>query len=308
MSKYMDRKNPQFLSPQLKQSGGHMIMTNVQKPSKTKLINIDTKFQEEYNNSLLASITYNIPQQIHDVKSISVPFMEIPYSFYNFSQQKGNTSFIVTDNITNSEHVFTISDGQYTVSSLIADLASSFTSAGLGISIVEENNKAKITVTTGNHYSFYWNVSVTNNDTDYDKTKLKSRLGWYLGFREPVYELDASDGGDVSILSEAIINIHTTNYVFLVLDEFQNHPNSFLSPLSDSYINKNILARMQVENHHAFGDMITGSIWTNLVSDRRKYEHKTDIYKLKLQLVDEWGTLLDLNYLDFSVVLEVEYE
>lgn len=65
---------------------------------------------------------------------------------------------------------------------------------------------------------------------------------------------------------------------------------------------------MQVENHHAFGDMITGSIWTNLVSDRRKYEHKTDIYKLKLQLVDEWGTLLDLNYLDFSVVLEVEYE
>lgn len=307
MNQYMDNKNPSFLNPQMKQSGSHMIMTNVHKSSKTKLINIDTKFQEEYNNSLLASITYNIPQQIHDVKSISVPFMEIPYSFYNFSKQKGNISFIVTDNLLNSEHVFTISDGQYTKDSLVTYLSESFSSANLGISIIEEYNKTKIIATAGNHYSFYWNVSVTNNETDYDKTKLKSRLGWYLGFREPVYELDATSE-DVSILSEAIINIHTTNYVFLVVDEFQNHPNSFLSLLSDSCVNTNILARIQVENHHIFGDTITGSIWTNLLSDRRKYEHKTDIYKLKLQLVDEWSNLLDLNHLDFSVVLEVEYE
>ena len=42
----MDEKD--FLSPKVTQHSGHMIMTNVNKPSKIKYFNIDTRFQEEY--------------------------------------------------------------------------------------------------------------------------------------------------------------------------------------------------------------------------------------------------------------------
>ena len=304
MSRYFDSKNTQFLNPEIKQNGNHMIITNVQKPPLKKIVNIDTKFQEEYNSSSYATLTYNLPQPIHDVKSIYVPFMEVPYSFYNFSEQKGNNSFIIVENTTGTEYILKIPDDQYTKSELISYLSGLMTGALNNISITEENDKTKIDVSSGD-FTFYWNVSAIKGsslDADYDKTKLKSRLGWYLGFREP------SCTGS-SFKSEGMINVNTTNYLFLVVDEFsQNHPNSFVSPLSDSYINKNILARMQVEHHNEFGKIISGAFTKNLISDKRSYGSKMNIYKLKIQLVDEWGVPLDLNKLDFSLVLEIEYE
>lgn len=304
MSQYFDNKNTQFLDPEIRQNGNHMIMTNVQKPPQKKIFNIDTKFQEEYNHSSYASFTYNLPDKIHDVKSIYVPFMEVPYSFYNFSEQKGNNSFIITDGL-NNEYVLTIPDNQYTITSLISYLDGLMTGALSSISISLENNKAKISVTGSATYTFHWNVSGNSLDADYDKTKLKTRLGWYLGFREPSYAI----AGGTNKLSESLVSINTTNYVFLVVDEFsQNHPNSFVSPLSDSYVNKHILARMQVEYHYPFGSVISGTHMQNLISSRRIFLSKTNIYKLKIQLVDEWGTPIDLNKLDFSFVLEVEHE
>mgnify|MGYP001291079787 CR=1 FL=1 len=304
MSQYFDNKNTQFLNPEIKQNGNHMILTNVQKPTQKTILNIDTKFQEEYNNSSYASFTYNLPDKIHDVKSIYVPFMEIPYSFYNFSEQKGNNSFIITDN--NSEYILSIPNNQYTASSLIVYIDSLMVGPLASITLSLENNKTKITNSSSDTtYSFSWNVSGNSSDADYDKTKLKSRLGWCLGFREPSYSIAPA----TEIVSESIVNINTTNYIFLVVDEFsQNHPNSFVSPLSDSYINKNILARLQINNQLQFGKILNGTNQISLLSDNRKYGSKTNIYKLKIQLVDEWGTPIDLNKLDFSFVLVIEHE
>ena len=301
MSAYFDQRNSQFLIPEIKENGNHVVMTNVYKPPKKKLINIDTKFQEEYNDSSYATFTYNLPQKINDVKSINVPYMEVPYSFYNFSEQKGNVSFIITDDANNDEYVITLPSTNYdSIGDLISDVDNIIPSTITNnISITLDGYKTKISVSSGS-YTFHWNVG-----TDYDKTNFKSRLGWYLGFREPSY----SFVGAGEVTSESIVNINTTNYVFLVVDEFsQNHPNSFISPLSDSFINKSILARMQIGYTNTFGKTITGGCLINLISDKRVYSSKTDIYKLKIQLVDEWGKVLDLNKLDFSVVLEIEYE
>ena len=38
------------------------------------------------------------------------------------------------------------------------------------------------------------------------------------------------------------------------------------------------------------------------------YAGNVDIQKLNIQLVDEWGNIVDLNQLDFSFCLEIEYE
>jgi hypothetical protein len=44
------------------------------------------------------------------------------------------------------------------------------------------------------------------------------------------------------------------------------------------------------------------------LSDRRQYSGKVDIQKLNVQLIDDTGTPVDLNGLDFSFCLEVEHE
>ena len=314
MNHYFDHKNTQFLDPEIKQHGNHVILTNVQKPPQKKLLNIDTKFQEEYNSLSHASFTFQLPEAIHDVKSISVSHMEVPYSFYSFSEQKGNTTFIVSDDTNADEYVFQIHAGHYTESTLISTIQGLITAGALNglIQISMENHKTKLEIANGNGntYTFHWNVgdhscSSSETDIDYTKTRLKSRLGWCLGFREPSYTMTSV----ASIVSEGIIYVHTTPYVMLVVDEFsQNHPNSFVSPMSDSYVNKNVLARMQVfERSLGFGETIVGDLYSNLVSDVRVFRSKTSLQKLKIELVDEWGIPLDLNHLDFSFVLEVDY-
>ena len=44
-----------------------------------------------------------------------------------------------------------------------------------------------------------------------------------------------------------------------------------------------------------------------LVSDRRNYNGNIDLQRLNIQLVNEWGVPVNLNGLDLSFLLEIEY-
>jgi hypothetical protein len=294
----MDEKD--FLSPKVTQHSGHMIMTNVNKPSKIKYFNIDTRFQEEYNIVKKASFQYILPQRITDVKSIAVRSIEIPLSFYPFSQNRGNTFFQV------DASSVVIPDGNYSVNSLVSAIHSGLTaivSSGLDISL-NVDNRISIKNTTGKTHTVNFNVDASGN---FNRYPFKSSLGWCLGFRQPSYTILNGK----SITTEGIIDIHNIRYLFLVVDEFrQSNPNSFVSPLSNSLLSKNVLARISLSpSIFSFGSVITANTFNGLLlTDQRVYSGNVDIQKLNIQIVDEWGNVVDLNQLDFSFCLEMEYE
>lgn len=300
MSQYMDDK--MFLSPEITQNGGHMILQNVKKTNKIKFLNIDTRFQGDYNLNKLATFTYNLPQKITEVKSIAVRSIEIPMSFYSFSLNRGNT-FLKIDN-----SCILIPNSSYTNpdTTLKTQINSKFTSIiGATFTIDISQNRTTITNTsTTTTRKIYFNVDVSGG---FNKYNLKSTLGWCLGFRLPEYSL----AKNTSIVAEGLVDVNTIRYLFLVVDEFrQSNPNSFISPLSNSFISKNILARITVNSSiYPFGSILPANIFNGfLLSDQRYYSGKTDIQKLQIQLVDEWGIIVDLNQLDFSFCLEIECE
>ena len=96
MSKYLDNKEL-FLGATTTQYGNHMVMTNVMKPGKTKYINIDTRFREDYDMNTLSKQNVSLPERYTDVRSISVVSAEIPMSYYNISSALGNNAFKVTE-------------------------------------------------------------------------------------------------------------------------------------------------------------------------------------------------------------------
>jgi hypothetical protein len=300
----MDDKD-NFLSPKITQNGGHMVMTNVVKPSKIKYFNIDTRFQEEYNLLTKASFTYQLPQRIADVRSIVVRSVEIPISFYSFSQNRGNTFFQV-----GSTNIL-IPDSQYTTSSIVTQInnkltsqVSSYLQIAIPASGATNEYHTVITNTSGASRVIHFDVDVTGN---FNKYNLKSTLGWCLGFREPSYTI----ANGATLVSEGIVDMNNTRYLFLVVDEFrQSNPNSFVSPLSNSLISKNVLARITLTPATvSFGSVLTANTFNGLLlSDQRVYSGKTDLQKLNIQLVDEWGNIVDMNQIDFSFCLEIEYE
>lgn len=300
MSKYLDET--QFLSPKVTQHSGHMIMTNVNKPSKIKYFNIDTRFQEEYNILKNASFQYLLPQRIADVKSIAVRSVEIPVSIYPFSQNRGNTFFQVdASNVA-------ISNNNYTASSLVSavnTLLTSKISASFQI-ILNTNNTVSISNTSGVSHDVNFNVDASGN---FNRYSLKSTLGWCLGFRQPSYTI--LNGSANKITSEGIVDVNNIRYLFLVVDEYrQSNPNSFISPLSNSLLSKNVLARITLNPAiYPFGSILTANTFNGLLlSDQRMYSGNVDLQKLTIQLVDEWGNIVDLNQLDFSFCLEIEHE
>ena len=333
MSKYFDSKDLTFMEPQVKQHGQHMIMTNVHPETKTKYVNIDTRFQEEYNMQNYADCVLKLPQQISNVKSMKVTHAEIPASFYPFSKKRGNTFFKVTqihttDTIINppTSKIIELEDRQYDRAKLIecinTSLSPSFSNIQFSIhynagedmnndgDVIDLNESAKGNVNkvefyvSGTAYKYLIEFDIDEYGNK-DKNNLKSKLGWCLGFREPSYELAPG----TEQVAEGMITINPFRYLYISVDDFHAHnPNSFIVPSVQSYSNPNILARISLDpGAYEFGGLIAASDAGGLMlTDTRSYEGKSNIQKLRVQILDEFGNVVDLNKMDFSFALEVE--
>ena len=303
MSKYFDNKSA-FLEPQVSEYGTSIVMTNVSKPKKTRYLNVDTRFTDDYQNTKdynsLEKHTITLPERINDVSSIKVSQIEIPLSFYNVSTCLGNNHLVIKRSGVNT--IVNVADGYYTgnYSSLSFDNLTSDLQYTIDVNnYIKFKNLSAIAT-----YTIDFAVDVSGNS---DKYSLKSKLGWLLGFRNEKYTL----GPSASIVSESCIDCSPIRYLYLVLDEYSNSfPNSFSSFYSRSVMNKKILAKISLNNYNnPYKTLLTGNESNGvLVSDTRTYSGKVDIQRINVELVNEWGKTINMNGLDYSFLLKIEHE
>jgi len=287
-----------FLEPKTTQYGSHMVMSNVIKQSKTKYINIDTRFRDEYNYLSTANYNITLPERITDVSTMTLTAIEIPMSFYNISTALGNNFLNLTRNGTTT--TITIADGTYNVSTLKTTLNAALW--GYDLSYNYSGSNSTLNTGTGSVTVNFAVDSVGGND----KYNIKSKLGWILGFRNSTYTI-----GTTITKSEAFYDFNGPRYLYLAIDEYnKGNQHSFVSPLYNSLINKNIIARITMNTAtHGFGTILPANLKNGLlVSDLRNYTGKIDLLKMNVQLLDENGNNVALNGLDFSFSLAVEHE
>jgi hypothetical protein len=313
MSHYFDNKDA-FLEPKVNQYGGHMIMTGVQKPSKRKYINIDTRFCDEFVTNPTATATYmvTLPQRIMEVKSIMICNLELPMSVYNISSAIGNNTFIIDNSM------ITIPDGFYADPSFAVFNNPPYQSIKAKINALLAG--ANLTYDISNNYSVFKNgigstrsLEFDINSAGFDKYLYKSRLGWTLGYHTSggTYSSKYTIPANGSLTSDSIVNLNGPRYLYLVIDEFSSGiQNSFWAPVSNYLINKNIIARISLNpGIYPYGSVLPANNFNGyLLSDRRSYNGKVDLQKLFIQLIDEFGNPVSLNGGDFSFCMEVEYE
>jgi hypothetical protein len=304
-NKYDDGKS-NFLAPKVTQYDGHMVMTNVTKPTKRKFINIDTRYRDDYSSS--TNCEFTLPDRITDVKAMVVRNIEIPITTYNFSSAVGNTYFQITDANGNNPTMVTIPDGQYTPD-ILAYVVNSAIQSTTGIA----KNLQYYTDTSLNSFSTLDCSSGTlivnfavNSTGQFDGYNVKRKLGWFLGFRNTSYTITTAN-----TKSEAFVDYSGLRYLYLVVDEYtRGNQNSFIAALPSSLVRKNILARIAMNQFtFPFGTFLPANNFNGyLLSDHRTYSGKVDIQKLSIQLVDDVGNPISLNGLDYSFCLEVEHE
>jgi hypothetical protein len=275
------------------------------KESKIKYINFDTRFRDEYNYNAVSNYNITLPQRLNEVHNISITNVEIPNTFFNISGNLGNNSFKITSGAT--VKIITVPDGNYDKTTLKtainnALIAASFPASGAGALAFD---------ISGNYASFTPNTltPTINFDVDpsgnFNKYNFKSRLGWLLGFRNQSYTFSSK------ITSECFVDLTGSRYLYLVVDEFSaGNQSSFVSPLPTSIINKNILGRISLDpQNYPYLSVIPANLGNGLLlSDVRSYTGKVNLQKINVQLINEYGIVMNLNGADFSFCLRVEHE
>jgi len=329
-SRYFDNRST-FSEPEVNQYGGsHPVMTQVMKPLKTKYVNLDTRFSNDtlLNNQLnnpknspyTANTVVDFPERIQNVRSIEAVTAEIPLSYYNISQYIQNTTMTLVFGSSTPIPV-KIADGYYTNTLLVNAIDTILGSVNMGtyasdLSLSIVNNKSVFTLKQNTYdVKINFDVDISGNT---DGNNFKSRLGWLLGFRQPSYTIKSNPTNDISLNSEAFVDLNGPRYLYLAVDEFNNAApqSTFVSMLPKSLLNRNILARISVQSAvysapnslAGFGTIQTCTPTNGfLLSDKREYNDDVDLQKMQIQLVDEYGRTIGLNGLDFSFVLQVKH-
>ena len=312
-----------------------------------RYLTVDSRFRESpYTDSasLLNSssdFTIQLPDKIQRVIKMQLASLEIPITYYATSAYIGNNYMTVSvTNVSNlvTAGVVVVPDGTYTPATLgsaitagLVALGGLFSTITVAYSTVNGHFTFSSTSVSVASFSLDFTTSNTGNlvsyrvcdDTDLNKcdpvaqmdtttytvktpanVDLTRRLGYSLGFKGGVYT------GVKSYVGESVANTTGARYLFLAVDDFNNNveSNQFMTIAPQNISSKNVLARITVGNG-GFLSVLTENDF-KVITDPRKYFGPVDVARLRVQLYDDYGTLLNLNGGDFSfnLLFEVVYD
>jgi len=273
---------------------------------------IDTRFRENYYNSSPTNFNFQLPMLVQNVLSMKLSAIELPTTYYAISKQLNNNYFTLTVNSVST--VITIPDGNYDNDSFILCLnnqiilqGGEFQYINFVINIVNNNGSGQMMVglveDASSNLQFELNFQADRFGYDDRSTPLPLKLGWIMGFRNGVYV------NNQNYVSEGIVDLVGPRYFYLVIDDFNNNNNNglFYSAFNSSILNKNILARISLQSE-LFKVLLENNL--NIITTTREYFGPVNIGNLQIQLLDEYGRVVDLNYMDFSfcLTLTISYD
>jgi hypothetical protein len=280
----------------------------------------------------LPTVWYSISSKLKNNKMI--------VHLYNVKDDTATTNATYHD----ETHVITVPDGNYmapvfvtTMNNYLQNLPDTVNGKFNGLKFLyfdidaittRTTIRARYSTETGNspykigdpYFSpdFYFEVDFnTIDETENNENAFKKTLGWFLGFRKSAYVVDYtnvytdnitdSNGGvtyKYYLQSESSYGSTIQNYIYIDLNDFNRNESTdtFTAPTENGYIGNNVIARISIST------LFNSTLFDN-ASDRvykqRDYFGPVRISKMQIKLLNKFGDLIDLNYNDFSMALEL---
>jgi len=292
------------------------VINPLKKRTTRQYLNIDTRFRDNYYSTQSTNFNFDLPINFNNVLSLQLSSFELNTSYYVISKQYGNNFFWISINQTTGsvKGLITVPDGNYNQTDLLAYL-NNYVTAG-PLSTLGDFNKLIFSINTSasfsgsNQFIVGFTIMPSQEATitlDFQSnlqgspdvsTPLPLKFGWKLGFRLGIYK------NNVNYVSEGVVNLSGPSYFYLVIDDYNNNVNNgFYSAFNSSLLNKNILARISYKD-----GLFTNVSQNNLaiVTTPRTYFGPVNIQKFTVQLLDEYGRIIDLNNMDYSFCLTMQ--
>lgn len=160
-------------------------------------------------------------------------------------------------------------------------------------------------------FTLVFNVDKTGRTVE--NAALPMFLGWGMGFRAGTYNPAGTGSGApglaaMAVISEGICCIQGPRYAFIAIDDYNNNVNNyFISAYKDSVSSPNVVARLNLNNLRQSDSVYRigqdDGISGQLDFRTRVYFGPVDIQKMRITVLDEFGRVLNLNNMDWSMAL-----
>jgi hypothetical protein len=310
----------------------------------TQAISIDSRFRPNYYGSKSTNYDIVLPAIQKNVVSLRVASIELPITYYAVSRCNENSTCVIVDlSNVNQGWLLTLPDGNYEQSWASNSKASfietamnetiinavpvtfdangrvtlnpagtDLTAADLTFSLDRISGKAFFTAVEGgvlytDGFILRLNVDADGNATN--DANLQMRLGWQLGFRDAHYTV-SNPSQNARCVTEGICLVCGPRYAFISINDYQKNTGpTHIVTYANSILQDNIITRLNLAELQAdFGVYQSSSdpgLSTQL-NRTREYFGPVDIQRLHIALFDEFGRIIDLNYMDWSLTLAFE--
>ena len=301
-------------------------------------LNLNSCFRNNYYQSNPCDFLYMIPSEIKNVTAMRLVSIEIPNSWYLFSNIKKNNVFEIIFNVpanfnnngtttdTICGYIIEIPEGNYDSETLQEFLNSTYFYEAPSSSEYKKTylNYIKFSINKYSLKSTFELVNLLSDDANHanhpnddeiinEKDRLRFSLrfsqginqnimntfGWIIGFRSGNYI-----NIDESITSEGLFDAGGDRYIYVCINDFQYNNNPLNMVCFDkSVFNEDVIAKIPMVNGKL--SLIINDN-NNPLAKVRRYNGPVNLSRLQIKIVDHFGTIIDLNNMDFSFTLELQ--
>ena len=247
-----------------------------------KIICIDSLFRPHYG-STSSDFIFNMPE-CKQVTSLSILSVELPSSWYLFSEAAKNSTFYIT--ISHTVHTIVIPDGNYTSEEI-------YTLLNLLFEHVNEQHHIQLHAVLQPSKKIIFTCDVPFSvgfvsDSDYRNT-----CGMNLGFIQTEYKTVTAP---YEIHAESVYGTNAETYLFIEVNDYQQVLPTMMSSTVNSlgmksYIGNNFMAKVPFHGTPIF--------------QPRTYLEPVTLDKLHLRLLNRYGNEFTLNHSNYSLTIEV---
>jgi hypothetical protein len=280
----------------------------------TKVVCINSTFRKDYYKSSSTDFEINLPHKLNDVAKIELTSFQMPNTYYHLSKKKGNNYFWI--NITTNWYYINIPEGTYNRLELQDAINENICHAVGGTPPLCKIDKftQRTIIAHSSDFSLHFNktrgdyTTTTNGPTTEppkdDCKNIAENFGWILGYRAAEYK-DSN-----AYVSEGVFDSWGNKSAYLIVNDFnKNFTNTFETLYNKSLGRDNILARIPLKPITSSSNTETSLKISfhdgtgHAGSHSRTYYGPVDIEKLHISVVDDFGRIIDLHYMDLTFEL-----
>lgn len=316
-------------------------LNNLKRKTILQTIVINTLFREDYFSTNSNDFTIVLPYYFKNVLSLKLSSIQLPNAIYTISKFNGNNTFYIEEENTGISGTITFPDGNYIYIQDFCILLQTEINAQLNITperffVNCDSNSGKISIAnTTNNFILIFNPKIekvylkcktkvisktkenikncsnfvenyktftpTDGQREQNCVKLEEiykTFGWLIGYRDEIYV------GSKFYTNEAVYNGAYPNYIYFVLNDFNNsQAQNVFGMYSKNIIGDNILGMIPITSPSFCVNFGNGS---DFIDRKREYFGPVRIQRLKIQLINQYGDIVNLNNMDYSFTLELE--